>query len=181
MELSTYLESIKRNRTIWKNLISCRWRQLCIVLRGCTAPSRDENQLHAAVVELIALDDAEINQPYKTGIQETKKVKVCITLWPKEGSARKTQKSLDTSRNRFRYHLEIPICILKVTTQLVNFIRLQWLTISASWYWNQNDPFRKTLNQRLFQRNFWRSQNSYRFSNFHQMQITQEIFAMRPC
>jgi Fe-S cluster assembly protein SufB len=29
-------------------------------LEGCTAPSRDENQLHAAVVELIALDDAEI-------------------------------------------------------------------------------------------------------------------------
>ncbi len=29
-------------------------------LEGCTAPKRDENQLHAAVVELIALDDAEI-------------------------------------------------------------------------------------------------------------------------
>ena len=29
-------------------------------LEGCTAPQRDENQLHAAVVELIALDDAEI-------------------------------------------------------------------------------------------------------------------------
>jgi Fe-S cluster assembly protein SufB len=29
-------------------------------LEGCTAPSRDENQLHAAVVELVALDDAEI-------------------------------------------------------------------------------------------------------------------------
>ena len=30
------------------------------ILEGCTAPSRDENQLHAAVVELIAMDDAEI-------------------------------------------------------------------------------------------------------------------------
>src|SRR5690606_20872679 len=29
-------------------------------LEGCTAPSRDENQLHAAVVELIAMNDAEI-------------------------------------------------------------------------------------------------------------------------
>ena len=29
-------------------------------LEGCTAPMRDEHQLHAAVVELIALDDAEI-------------------------------------------------------------------------------------------------------------------------
>ena len=29
-------------------------------LEGCTAPMRDENQLHAAVVELVALDDAQI-------------------------------------------------------------------------------------------------------------------------
>ena len=29
-------------------------------LEGCTAPMRDENQLHAAVVELVALEDAEI-------------------------------------------------------------------------------------------------------------------------
>ena len=29
-------------------------------LEGCTAPQRDENQLHAAVVELVAMDDAEI-------------------------------------------------------------------------------------------------------------------------
>ncbi|MFX8899302.1 SufD family Fe-S cluster assembly protein, partial [Acinetobacter baumannii] len=29
-------------------------------LEGCTAPQRDENQLHAAVVELVALDDAQI-------------------------------------------------------------------------------------------------------------------------
>ena len=33
---------------------------MSVILEGCTAPSRDENQLHAAVVELIALDDAEI-------------------------------------------------------------------------------------------------------------------------
>ncbi len=36
-------------------------------LEGCTAPQRDENQLHAAVVELIALDDAEIK--YSTGAE----------------------------------------------------------------------------------------------------------------
>ena len=29
-------------------------------LEGCTAPMRDENQLHAAVVELVAMEDAEI-------------------------------------------------------------------------------------------------------------------------
>ena len=32
----------------------------CFLFEGCTAPARDENQLHAAVVELIAMDNAEI-------------------------------------------------------------------------------------------------------------------------
>ena len=39
-------------------------------LEGCTAPMRDENRLHAAVVELVALEDAELNiRPYRTGIR----------------------------------------------------------------------------------------------------------------
>jgi hypothetical protein len=46
----------------------------------CTAPSRDEN-LHAAVVELVALTMLKSNiRPYKTGIQETKKVKVAFSI-----------------------------------------------------------------------------------------------------
>ncbi len=45
-------------------------------LEGCTAPQRDENQLHAAIVELVALDDAEIKystvQNWYTGDKEGK-------------------------------------------------------------------------------------------------------------
>lgn len=45
-------------------------------LEGCTAPQRDENQLHAAIVELVALDDAEINystvQNWYTGDKDGK-------------------------------------------------------------------------------------------------------------
>jgi Fe-S cluster assembly scaffold protein SufB len=51
------------------------------LLEGCTAPSRDENQLHAAVVELVAWTMLKSNiRPYKTGIQETKKVKVAFSI-----------------------------------------------------------------------------------------------------
>ena len=35
-------------------------RGLRFLPEGCTAPSRDENQLHAAVVEIVALKDAEV-------------------------------------------------------------------------------------------------------------------------
>ena len=42
-------------------------------LEGCTAPQRDENQLHAAVVELVAMQDAKLNiQLYKIGTQAMK-------------------------------------------------------------------------------------------------------------
>jgi Fe-S cluster assembly protein SufB len=49
-------------------------------LEGCTAPSRDENQLHAAVVELV-MDDAEIKySTVQNWYQETKKVKVAFSI-----------------------------------------------------------------------------------------------------
>ncbi len=61
MELSTYFRINAENTGPFE-------RTLCVAdkgshgsyLEGCTAPMRDENQLHAAVVELVALDDAEI-------------------------------------------------------------------------------------------------------------------------
>ncbi len=61
MELSTYFrinaaESGQFERTL---IIADRGAYVSY-LEGCTAPMRDENQLHAAVVELVALDDAEI-------------------------------------------------------------------------------------------------------------------------
>ena len=61
MELSTYFR-INEGGTgqFERTLVVADEGSFVSYLEGCTAPSRDENQLHAAVVELIALDDAEI-------------------------------------------------------------------------------------------------------------------------
>ena len=61
MELSTYFRINEKNTGQFeRTLIIAEEGAYVSYLEGCTAPQRDENQLHAAVVELIALDDAEI-------------------------------------------------------------------------------------------------------------------------
>jgi Fe-S cluster assembly protein SufB len=61
MELSTYFRiNEKETGQFERTLIIADRGAYVSYLEGCTAPMRDENQLHAAVVELIALDDAEI-------------------------------------------------------------------------------------------------------------------------
>ena len=61
MELSTYFRINERNTGQFeRTLIIADKGSYVSYLEGCTAPKRDENQLHAAVVELVALDDAEI-------------------------------------------------------------------------------------------------------------------------
>jgi Fe-S cluster assembly protein SufB len=61
MELSTYFRINEKNTGQFeRTLIIADKGSYVSYLEGCTAPSRDENQLHAAVVELIAHDDAEI-------------------------------------------------------------------------------------------------------------------------
>src|SRR6476620_97980 len=61
MELSTYFRINERNTGQFeRTLIIAEEGSYVSYLEGCTAPMRDENQLHAAVVELIALDNAEI-------------------------------------------------------------------------------------------------------------------------
>jgi Fe-S cluster assembly protein SufB len=61
MELSTYFRINARNSGQFeRTLIIAEEGASVSYLEGCTAPMRDENQLHAAVVELIALDDAYI-------------------------------------------------------------------------------------------------------------------------
>lgn len=61
MELSTYFRINARNTGQFeRTLIIADDRATVSYLEGCTAPQRDENQLHAAVVELIALEDAFI-------------------------------------------------------------------------------------------------------------------------
>ena len=61
MELSTYFRINQAGTGQFeRTLVIADQGSYVSYLEGCTAPSRDENQLHAAVVELIALDDAEI-------------------------------------------------------------------------------------------------------------------------
>ncbi|MBB3183633.1 Fe-S cluster assembly protein SufB [Halomonas fontilapidosi] len=61
MELSTYFRINAANTGQFeRTLIICESRAQVSYLEGCTAPQRDENQLHAAVVELVALEDAYI-------------------------------------------------------------------------------------------------------------------------
>ena len=61
MELSTYFRINEANTGQFeRTLVVAEKGSYVSYLEGCTAPMRDENQLHAAVVELIAMDDAEI-------------------------------------------------------------------------------------------------------------------------
>jgi Fe-S cluster assembly protein SufB len=61
MELSTYFRiNAKETGQFERTLIVCEEGATVSYLEGCTAPKRDENQLHAAVVELVALEDATI-------------------------------------------------------------------------------------------------------------------------
>src|SRR5208283_1234737 len=61
MELSTYFRINEKNTGQFeRTLIIADAGSYVSYLEGCTAPKRDENQLHAAVVELVALDDSEI-------------------------------------------------------------------------------------------------------------------------
>ena len=61
MELSTYFRINAMNTGQFeRTLIIADEGAYVSYLEGCTAPMRDENQLHAAVVELVALDDAQI-------------------------------------------------------------------------------------------------------------------------
>ncbi|HOG06192.1 MAG TPA: Fe-S cluster assembly protein SufB [Paludibacter sp.] len=61
MELSTYFRINTENTGQFeRTLIVADDESYVSYLEGCTAPQRDENQLHAAIVEIIAMDDAEV-------------------------------------------------------------------------------------------------------------------------
>ncbi len=61
MELSTYFRiNAKNTGQFERTLIVADEGSYVSYLEGCTAPQRDENQLHAAIVEIVVLDDAEV-------------------------------------------------------------------------------------------------------------------------
>ena len=87
-------------------------------LEGCTAPMRDENQLHAAVVELVALGDAEIKNtlPFKTGTQVTLKDEAGFTILSRREAyvpGRKSKKFLTQIETGSAITWKYPSVILK--------------------------------------------------------------------
>ena len=61
MELSTYFRiNAKGTGQFERTLIVCDSDSYVSYLEGCTAPMRDENQLHAAIVEIVVMDNAEV-------------------------------------------------------------------------------------------------------------------------
>ena len=81
-------------------------------LEGCTAPMRDENQLHAAVVELVALDNATIKystvQNWYPGDKEGQRRDLQLRDQARQVRRRQFQDLLDAGRDRLGHHLEIP-------------------------------------------------------------------------
>ena len=95
MELSTYFrinqaEQVSLRRTL---LIADEGSQVSYLKVHCSM--RDENQLHAAVVELIALDKFELNtQPFKIGTRETSRKGGVFNFVTKRGICYKMLKFL---------------------------------------------------------------------------------------
>ena len=112
MELSTYFRINAANTGQFeRTLIIADEGAIVSYLEGCTAPMRDDNQLHAAVVELIALDNAQIKystvQNWYPGDKDGKGG--IYNFVTKRGMCRgeELQDLLDPGRDRFGHHLEI--------------------------------------------------------------------------
>ena len=113
MELSTYFRINAANTGQFeRTLIIADEGSHVSYLEGCTAPMRDENQLHAAVVELVALEGAEIKystvQNWYPGDENG--VGGIYNFVTKRGDCRGAQFKdlLDAGGNRLGDHLEIP-------------------------------------------------------------------------
>ena len=113
MELSTYFRiNEKKTGQFERTLIIADEGSYVSYLEGCTAPMREENQLHAAVVELVALKDAEIKystvQNWYPGDKDGKGG--IYNFVTKRGDCRgdNSKIQLDAGRDRLGDHLEVP-------------------------------------------------------------------------
>ena len=149
MELSTYFRiNAEQTGQFERTLIIADKGAYVSYLEGCTAPMRDENQLHAAVVELVALDDAEIKystvQNWYPGDKEGKGG--IYNFVTKRGDCRGAplQDLLDPGRDRLGHHLEIPElhpARRRLTRRVLLDRHLQRL--SAGRFRHQDDPSRQ--------------------------------------
>jgi Fe-S cluster assembly protein SufB len=112
MELSTYFRINERNTGQFeRTLIIADKGSYVSYLEGCTAPMRDETSLHAAVVELIALDDAEIKystiQNWYPGDANGRGGVYNFRHQARRLPRQELEDLLDPARDRLRHHLEI--------------------------------------------------------------------------
>jgi Fe-S cluster assembly protein SufB len=112
MELSTYFRINAENTGQFeRTLIVADKGSYVSYLEGCTAPMRDENQLHAAVVEIFAHEDAEVKystvQNWYPGDAEGKGGIFNFVTKRALCSGRPLEGQLDPGRDRKRDHLEI--------------------------------------------------------------------------
>ena len=112
MELSTYFRINAANTGQFeRTLIIADEGAYVSYLEGCTAPMRDKNQLHAAVVELVALDDAQIKystvQNWYPGDKEGKGGIYNFVTKRGDVSRREFQNFVDAGGNRLGDYVEI--------------------------------------------------------------------------
>ncbi len=113
MELSTYFRiNAAKTGQFERTLIIAAEGATVSYLEGCTAPMRDENQLHAAVVELVALDDAQIKystvQNWYPGDEKRAGRHLQLRHQARRMPRAQLQDLLDPGGNGVRDHLEVP-------------------------------------------------------------------------
>ena len=114
MELSTYFRINEKNTGQFeRTLIIADKGAYVSYLEGCTAPKRDENQLHAAVVELVAHEDAEIKystvQNWYPGRRRGQRRHLQLRHQARRLPRRALEDLLDAGRDGVGDHLEISV------------------------------------------------------------------------
>ena len=112
MELSTYFRiNAAKTGQFERTLIIAEEGAHVSYLEGCTAPMRDENQLHAAVVELVALENAQIKystvQNWYPGDEHGSRRHLQLRHQARRMPRRQLAHQLDAGGNRLGDHLEV--------------------------------------------------------------------------
>ena len=113
MELSTYFRINAANTGQFeRTLIVAEEGASVSYLEGCTAPMRDEHQLHAAVVELIALDNAQIKystvQNWYPGDAQGRGRHLQLRHQTRPVQREELEDLVDASGDRISHHVEVP-------------------------------------------------------------------------
>ena len=144
LELSTYFRINAANTGQFeRTLIVADEGAYVSYMEGCTAPQRDENQLHAAIVEIIAETDAEVKystvQNWYPGDKEGRGG--VYNLVTRTLPWRPLQDLMDASGDRFGHHLEISrLCAAWRLFRGRVLLCGRYQQLPAGRYWHQDDP-----------------------------------------